>query len=158
MIALFSTLITALGAAGGGSIFKMLSTLVSKIGETKRLAEKRELVREIKEGNINVQIQKQIFGNDSKGGMYEHRTRRFVAMVSVTILGIIGVLSTIYPDAPLLTLDARDGSVDFLWGLVSWPVQEDSVEAITTGHLAVSIVSILAAIVGFYGTPSAGER
>ena len=157
MIALFSTLITALGAAGGGSIFKMLTALVSRVGEAKRLQAKQDLVREVKEGNLNVQIQKAIFG-DSKGGLYEHRTRRIVAVVAVTVLGIIGLLGTIFPSAPLLTLDARDGHLDILWGLFSIPVQEDKVESITTGHLAVAVVSILAAVIGFYGTPSAGER
>jgi hypothetical protein len=157
MIALFSTLITALGAAGGGSIFKMITSVVGRIGEAKRLQAKQDLVREVKEGDLNVQIQKQIFGN-SKGGLYEHHTRRIVAVVSVTVLGAIGLLGTIFPDAPLLTLDASNGHINILWGLFSVPVQEDKVEAITTGHLAVAVVSILAAVIGFYGTPSAGER
>jgi hypothetical protein len=161
MFGLITMLISTLGAAGMGSILKMAGGLVASIAEQKAAAEKRELVRELAISNANAELQKNLFGEpDKESSMFTRATRRIIALIGMCNFFVISVLCTIWPTVPLVTFtppESKD-SLKILWGLISFPASEEVTSTITTGHISLISVATLAAITGFYFTPSAGRK
>jgi hypothetical protein len=154
MIGLVTTLVSTMGAAGMGSVLKIVAGAIDRFAAAREMREKRKLAAEIGKGKIDVAFQEQVFGNNA-GGMYARVTRRTLAIIGMLNLATISILCTIWPSVPLVTFipPANQQNFTILWGLFKFPLAEGATVVITTGHLALSTVTILAAIVGFYFTP-----
>tara|TARA_R110000772_G_scaffold60742_1_gene137068 strand:+ start:7545 stop:8030 length:486 start_codon:yes stop_codon:yes gene_type:complete len=161
MFGLITMLLSTLGAAGMGSILKMAGGLVASIAEKKAAAEKRELVRELAISNANADLQKNLFGEpDKQTGMFTRATRRIIALIGMCNFFVISVLCTIWPSVPIITFTPPESkeSLSILWGFIKFPAGEEVTSTITTGHITLISVATLAAIIGFYFTPSAGGK
>jgi hypothetical protein len=159
MIGLFSSLLTVMGSAGLGSILKIVAVVVGKIGEAKKWKAKQELVRELQHNKANIRYERLLYG-DTKVGMANTLTRRVIGFVAVTGVVCVTLLSTIWPDVPLVTLTDGEGTAKFLFGLVEFPVNKERPVVLSSGHLAVIGLSLLSACLGFIGTDpaSSGDR
>ena len=154
MTGLITMLVSTMGATGMGSALKMIGGLIDRMAAASEAREKRKLAAEIGKGKIDASFQAQVFGND-EGGMYARATRRTLAIIGMLNLAAISILCTIWPSVPLVTFvpPANQRSFSILWGLFTIPLDEGTTVVITTGHLSLATVTILAAIVGFYFTP-----
>jgi hypothetical protein len=159
MIGLFSSLLTVMGSAGLGSILKIAAVVVGKLGEAKKWRAKQDLVRELQNQKANIRYEKLLYG-DTKVGMANTLTRRVIGTIAVLGVCSVTLLSTIWPDVPLVTLTDGDGTAKFLWGLFELPVNQEKPVILSSGHLAVIGLSLLSACLGFIGTDpaSSGDR
>lgn len=161
MFGLITMLLSTLGATGMGSILKMAGGLIASIAEKKAAAEKRELARELAVSRANAELQKNLFGEpDKETAMFTRATRRFLAVIGMCNFFVISVLCTIWPTVPLVTFTPPESKTGykFIWGLIDIPAQTDITTTITTGHISLVSITTLAAIIGFYFTPSAGGK
>jgi hypothetical protein len=161
MFGLITMLLSTLGATGMGSLLKMAGGIVASIAEKKAASEKRELARELAITNANADLQKALFGEpDKEATMFVRATRRFLACIGMCNFAIISILCTLWPGVALVTFTPPESKTGykFIWGLIDIPAQSAITSTITTGHIALVSVTTLAAIVGFYFTPSAGGK
>ena len=161
MFGLITMLLSTLGATGMGSLLKMAGGIVASVAEKKAAAEKRELARELAITNANADLQKALFGEpDKEITMFTRATRRFLACIGMFNFAIISILCTLWPGVSLVTFTPPESKTGykFIWGLIDIPAQSAITSTITTGHIALVSVTTLAAIVGFYFTPSAGGK
>lgn len=161
MFGLLTMLLSTLGATGMGSMLKMVGGIVASIAEKKAAGEKRELARELALSKANAELQKNLFGEpDKEMAMFTRATRRFLAVIGMCNFAVISILCTLFPTVPLVTFTPPESKTGykFLWGLIDIPGQAEITTTITTGHIALVSITTLAAIVGFYFTPSAGGK
>ena len=154
MVGLLTMIFSTLGATGMGSVLKMLGGLVDRWAAASETRAKNELLREVERSKIDVKWQESIFGND-EGGRFARGTRRIIAVIGMLNFATISILCTIWPSVPLITFtppEQREG-FSFLWGLVDFPSGSAATVVVTTGHLAITSLVTLGAIVGFYFTP-----
>ena len=153
MMVFLTTLLPLVGT-GFGSFMKIIGGYMDRKAAIDEAREKRKLAAEIGKGKIDATFQAQVFG-DSEGGAYARHTRRVLAVIGMCTLSAIGILCTIWPTVPLHTfaISPEGGRIEILFGLFSWPATNDTIVVLTTGHLALTVVTILSTIVGFYFTP-----
>ena len=161
MFGLITMLLTTLGATGMGSLLKMVGGIFAAAADAKASAAKRELARDLAMSNASVEMQKALFGETDKDtALFTRSTRRIIALIGMLNFFVISTLCTIWPTAPLVTFTPPENkeAVSILWGLARFPSGADITVTITTGHIALVSVATLAAIIGFYFTPSAGGK
>jgi hypothetical protein len=154
MFGLVTMLVSTLGATGMGSILKIIAGIVDRIAAGKEAQEKREMLREMRMAEASIEFQRSVFGND-EGGRFARSTRRLLALIGMLNFAAISILCTLWPTVPLITFvpPANRSEFSLLWGLFKFPLDNSTTVAITTGHLALSALVTLGAIVGFYFTP-----
>ena len=147
-------LVSTMGATGMGAILKIIGGIFDRRSAAAEAREQRKLARAAHENQLDIDFQKALFGND-KGGVYARATRRMLAVIGMLNLAAISVLCTIWPTVPLVTFvpPEHQRSFSVLWGIFTIPLDNGTTVVITTGHLALTTVVVLAAIVGFYFTP-----
>ena len=154
-------LLSTLGATGMGSLLKMAGGIVASVYENRAAESKRRLARDLALSKADAELQKNLFGEpDKEVTLFTRTTRRILALIGMLNFFTISVLCTLYPSVPLITFippDSKEG-FKFLWGFITIPAGHEITVVITTGHIALISVTTLAAIVGFYFTPSAGRR
>ncbi len=154
MTGLITMLVSTMGATGMGSLLKIVGGLVDKWASASEAREKRELARELQLRDADIEFQKAVFG-DSEAGTYARGTRRILALIGMLNLATISILCTLFPSVHLITFTppANRANIKILWGLFDFPLDSATTVVVTTGHMALATVTILAAIVGFYFTP-----
>lgn len=154
MTGLITMLVSTMGATGMGSALKIIGGIFDRLAAAQEAKEKRELARELQLRDADIEFQKAIFG-DTEGGAFARATRRLLAIIGMLNLAAISILCTLWPSAALVTFVPPANRPDFslFWGLVNVPLETGTTVVITTGHLALATVTILAAIIGFYFTP-----
>ena len=147
MIELITTLITAGGSAGFGSLLKVFGGLFDSLNKTRELKAEIELARRAKEMGYEIELQK--MHNDP----YSRTTRRLLALIGMSTLSILTLWCAFVPEIPLVTLAREAGEGSLLFGLITYPVSGQTL-TVTLGHIAlVSGTVVLPMIVGFYFTP-----
>ncbi|RMH31453.1 MAG: hypothetical protein D6692_00450, partial [Planctomycetota bacterium] len=64
------------------------------------------------------------------------------------------LICTWYPDVPITVYQpAADGSIRFLWGLISYPVKGDQTVTLTTGAVAWAQLHIVSLVLSAYFMP-----
>jgi hypothetical protein len=162
MFGLITMLLSTLGATGMGSMLKIVGGFVQSRNEAKEAQEKRELVRDMQQGNADLEFQKAVFGDasdDPEATIFTRTTRRIIALIGMLNFATISILCTIYPTVELVTFVPPEQAqeISILWGLYTMPVDEGITTSITTGHISLVSITTLGAIIGFYFTP-AGKR
>lgn len=155
MVGLITMLVSTLGATGMGSILKIIGGICDRKAAAVEAREKRKLAKYIAENESAIKFQEAVFGDGEAGG-YARGTRRMLALIGMCNLFTISTLCTIWPSVPLLTFIPPTSKDRFilLWGLIDIPLTDGTTVVITTGHLALATITILASIVGFYFTPA----
>jgi len=140
-----------------GSALKIVAGIFDNRARKGVLREQRKLVRDLKIAQANLDFQDKVFGNN-EGGMYARTTRRILAVIGMVNLFIISILCTINPAKPLLTFTPPENKeyFEFLF-FFKIPIGSDITTIVTTGHMALATVTILAIIVGFYFTPGGSK-
>jgi hypothetical protein len=149
---IFSTL----GATGMGSLLKVGAGIIDRIAGAKEAHEKREMIRDLERSKLDVEVQKMVFGDSSpETSMFARQTRRILAVIGMINFFVISVLCTLFPSVELITFfpPVNKESLDFLWGMITIPLNLDSTVVITTGHITLVSIITLAAVIGFYFTP-----
>jgi len=160
MFGLAITLISTLGATGMGSILKIFAGHIQSKNATREAREKRKLFKDLKENDQAVQFQTAVFGEaDEKTAIFTRTTRRIIALIGMFNFATISILCTIWPTAELVTFMPTENIQSFkiLWGLIEFPINNESTVRITTGHIALSSFTSLGAIIGFYFTPGGSK-
>lgn len=160
MFGLAITLISTLGATGMGSILKIFAGHIQSKNTAREAREKRKLFKDLKENDQAVEFQTAVFGEtDEKTAMFTRTTRRIIALIGMFNFATISILCTIWPTAELVTFMPTENIQSFkiLWGLIEFPINNESTVRITTGHIALSSFTSLGAIIGFYFTPGGSK-
>lgn len=155
MFGLITMLVSTLGATGMGAMLKVIAGIVDRYGAAKESAQKRELIREMQLRKADIEFQQAVFGGNDEAGRFTRSTRRIIALIGMCNFAIISILCTIFPSVELITFLPIENAtnINFLWGLVKIPLNSGTTVVITTGHIALSSVATLSAIVGFYFVP-----
>lgn len=158
MFGFLTMIITTLGAAGMASAAKMIAGIIDRIGAAKEKAQDRELIRDLERTQLDLEVQKMIFGGNGESAKYSRGTRRFMALIAGFTFSTVTILCTIWPSIPLVTFAnfaAQGSSWSLLWGLVTIPTAlAGTTVVITTGHVVLLAMAMLAAVFGWYFTPS----
>ena len=156
MFGLITMLLSTLGATGMGSMLKIVAGIVDRIGAAKESAQKREIIREMQLRKADIEFQKEVFGGNDDASMFTRSTRRIIALIGMLNFATISILCTIYPSVELITFIPPANITEFnlLWGLIKFPINQGTTVAITTGHIALTSIATLGAIIGFYFTPA----
>lgn len=160
MFGLAITLISTLGATGMGSILKIFAGHIQSKNTAREAREKRKLFKDLKENDQAVEFQTAVFGEaDEKTAIFTRTTRRIIALIGMFNFATISILCTIWPTAELVTFMPTENIQSFkvLWGLIEFPINNESTVRITTGHIALSSFTSLGAIIGFYFTPGGSK-
>lgn len=154
MFELLTMFITGGGSAILGSLLK---GVFGAIVDSREQKYQLEMAREIRTNEFALKFQEQL--NKPADSRFTRATRRLLAVIGMSTLSAVTILTTIYPSVPLLTYTniSGEGTNSFLWGLVNLQASQTPV-AVTTGHLALFTTTIVyPMIVGFYFTPG-GRR
>ena len=156
MFGLITMLLSTLGATGMGSMLKIVAGIIDRIGAAKESREKRELIREMQLREADIKFQESVFGGVDEASTYTRTTRRIIALIGMLNFSTISILCTIYPSVELVTFIPPSHLTEFslFWGFITLPINQGATVAITTGHIALTSIATLGAIVGFYFTPS----
>lgn len=156
MFGLITMLVSTLGATGMGSILKISAGLIDRIGAAQEAKEKRELIREMEMRKLDAEFQKAVFGGNDEAGMFVRATRRIIALIGMLNFAAVSILCTLHPSVELVTFVPPSNVAKFklFWGLIDFPLNSGATVSITTGHIALTSVTILGAIIGFYFTPA----
>lgn len=160
MFGLITMLLSTLGATGMGSMLKIVGGIFQSMNEQRAAKAQRELARDLAMSKSNAALQKSIFGEpNEQTASYTRATRRLIALIGMLNFAIISILCTLYPTVDIITFTPPEQkeSIDILWGLFHMPLGNSETLAITTGHIALTSVSILGAIIGFYFTPGGSK-
>jgi hypothetical protein len=155
MVGLLTMIFSTLGATGMGSLLKILGGLFDRMAAASETRAKRELLDYIEKSKLSVEWQGAVFGND-ESGRFARGTRRIIALIGMCNFAVISILCTLWPGAELTTfkLPEHRSNFELLWGLIRLPMDAgEPTVVITTGHLALTAMVTLGAIVGFYFTP-----
>ena len=156
MFGLITMLLSSLGATGMGSMLKIVSGIVDRIGAARESREKRDLIREMQLREADIKFQEAVFGGTDEASTYTRATRRVIALIGMLNLATVSILCTIYPSVELITFIPPANLTEFnlFWGFIKFPINQGATVAITTGHIALTSVTMLGAIIGFYFTPA----
>lgn len=124
------------------------------IAESRSHKYELELARECRNNEQALQFQKQI--NSGEGGLFTRVTRRLLALIIMSTLSAVIILSILFPEATIIAPQniAGEGNIEIFFGFITFPKEQATLE-ITTGALAYYFVVVLAPMVtGFYFTPS----
>ena len=159
MFGLITMLLSTLGATGMGSMLKILGGAVQARNEAKEAEAKRELIRDMQMKNADLEFQKAIFGDasdDPEATIFTRTTRRIIALIGMLNFATVSILCTLYPSVELITFipPAHLTEFNLFWGFIKFPINQGATVAITTGHIALTSITILGAIIGFYFTPA----
>ena len=160
MFGLVTMLLSTLGATGMGSMLKIVGGIFQSINEQRAAKAQRELARDLAMTKSNVELQNALFGPaNEETSKYTRATRRLIALIGMLNFAIISILCTLYPTIEIITFTPPEQkkAMDILWGLFHRPYGNSDTLAITTGHIALTSVSILGAIIGFYFTPGGSK-
>ena len=162
MFGLITMLLSTLGATGMGSMLKIVGGFVQSRNEAKEAEAKRELVRDMQQGNADLEFQKAVFGDasdDPEATIFTRTTRRIIALIGMLNFATISILCTLYPGVELITFTPPENkeSIKILRGLFTIPSGGEITSSITTGHISLVSIDTLGAIIGFYFTPG-GKR
>jgi len=155
MFSIITMLLSTLGATGMGSLLKIFGGIVDRWGAAKEAREKRKMMATLRSQKISTDLYAQIFAGDSEGAKWSRATRRMLALIGMMNMFVISVICIIWPDVPLITFtmpEYREG-VRLLWGLVEFPSSTAITTVITTGHITLMTMTILASVIGFYFCP-----
>jgi|TARA_R110000744_G_scaffold8761_4_gene28696 hypothetical protein len=149
-------LLSTLGATGMGSMLKIVAGIVDRVGAAKESREKRELIREMQLREADIKFQESVFGGTDESSIYTRSTRRVIALIGMLNFATVSILCTIYPSVELVTFipPAHLTEFNLFWGFIKFPINQGATVAITTGHIALTSITILGAIIGFYFTPA----
>ena len=154
MIQLMTLFLTGGGAAVLGSLLK---GVFGAIVDSREHKYQLEMAREVRTNEMALEFQQIL--NDPRDGKFTRATRRILAVIGMSTLSAVTILTAIYPSVPLLTTTNIDGEGrhSFLWGLIDLQASQTPM-VLTTGHLALFTTTIVyPMIVGFYFTPG-GRR
>lgn len=156
MFGLITMLLSTLGATGMGSMLKIVAGIVDRVGAAKESREKRELIREMQLREADIKFQESVFGGTDEASIYTRATRRIIALIGMLNFATVSILCTLYPSVKLITFipPAHLTEFNLFWGLIKFPINQGATVAITTGHIALTSITILGAIIGFYFTPA----
>jgi|TARA_R110002167_G_scaffold136856_2_gene323686 hypothetical protein len=156
MFGLITMLLSTLGATGMGSMLKIVAGIVDRVGAAKESREKRELIREMQLREADIKFQESVFGGTDESSIYTRSTRRVIALIGMLNFATVSILCTIYPSVELVTFipPAHLTEFNLFWGFIKFPINQGATVAITTGHIALTSITILGAIIGFYFTPA----
>ena len=156
MFGLITMLLSTLGATGMGSMLKIVAGIVDRVGAAKESREKRELIREMQLREADIKFQESVFGGTDESSIYTRSTRRIIALIGMLNFATVSILCTIYPSVELVTFipPAHLTEFNLFWGFIKFPINQGATVAITTGHIALTSITILGAIIGFYFTPA----
>ena len=156
MFGLITMLLSTLGATGMGSMLKIVAGIVDRVGAAKESREKRELIREMQLREADIKFQESVFGGTDEYSIYTRSTRRVIALIGMLNFATVSILCTIYPSVELVTFipPAHLTEFNLFWGFIKFPINQGATVAITTGHIALTSITILGAIIGFYFTPA----
>lgn len=160
MFGLITMLLTTLGATGMGSMLKIVGGVFSSIAESKEMAARRELIRDLQLKGADREFQKTVFGEvNADTSAFTRGTRRLIALIGMCNFAIISILCTLYPGVELITFTPPENkeAISIFFGLIKFPSGADITTSITTGHISLVSIATLGAIVGFYFTPG-GKR
>ena len=92
----------------------------------------------------------------TKRRLYTRSTRRIIALIGMLNFATVSILCTLYPSVELITFipPAHLTEFNLFWGFIKFPINQGATVAITTGHIALTSITILGAIIGFYFTPA----
>ncbi|WOO40368.1 hypothetical protein [Rubellicoccus peritrichatus] len=155
MLALLATFIASVGSAGIGSILKIIAGLIDSYAARGEAREKREALRDAKKNAHNIEFAKLLYGDGETLHIFSRWTRRIVALIGVSTLAVLGILALLWPTAPIVTFypPEQQQSFSLLWGLLTIPIRAGETVTVSSGHIALMVVSIFSMIVGFYFTP-----
>jgi hypothetical protein len=154
MFELITMFFTAGGSAALGSVLK---GVFGAISDSRQQKFELELAREARGNEFALKFQEQL--NSGEGGMFTRATRRMLSIILSCTLSCVVILCTLFPSQKIITLKnpTGEGATEFLFGLITFPVEQSPV-VVTTGHLAGYFVVVLSPmILGFYFTPG-GRR
>ena len=156
MFGLITMLLSTLGATGMGSMLKIVAGIVDRVGAAKESREKRDLIREMQLREADIKFQESVFGGTDESSIYTRSTRRVIALIGMLNFATVSILCTIYPSVELVTFipPAHLTEFNLFWGFIKFPINQGATVAITTGHIALTSITILGAIIGFYFTPA----
>jgi hypothetical protein len=139
-----------------GSMLKIVAGIVDRVGAAKESREKRELIREMQLREADIKFQESVFGGTDESSIYTRSTRRVIALIGMLNFATVSILCTIYPSVELVTFipPAHLTEFNLFWGFIKFPINQGATVAITTGHIALTSITILGAIIGFYFTPA----
>ena len=155
MTQLFVTLFSSVGAAGLGSGLKIFGGFIQAIMEARNIAAREKMALIIQNRKVDHAFQKSVFGSNNPDSASSLFTRRILAIIGMCTLSAMGLIAISYPSVPLWTFTPAEakGSVSLLWGFVNFPQSANLVSTVTLGHLAISVLTTLSMIVGFYFPP-----
>ena len=154
MFELLTLFLTGGGSAAMGSILK---GVFGALTDARSQKYELELAREARNNENAIEFQKAL--NSGDGGAFTRATRRMLALIGMSTLSFVSVVTTLYPSVPILSTTniTGEGRKEILFGLISFPAEQTNL-VITTGHISLFICSVvLPMIVGFYFTPG-GRR
>jgi hypothetical protein len=154
MIEILTMFLTSGGSAMLGSVLK---GVFGAITDSRQNKYELELARECRNNAQALEFQKQI--NSGEGGLFTRVTRRLLAVIIMSTLSAVIILSILFPEATIIAPQniGGEGNIEIFFGLITFPKEQATLE-ITTGALAYYFVVVLAPMVtGFYFTPS-GKR
>ena len=154
MFELLTLFLTGGGSAAMGSILK---GVFGAITDSRQQKYEMEMARECRNNEFAIQFQASL--NNGPGGAFTRATRRMLALIGMFTLSFITCVTTIYPSVPLISTTniTGEGKKEFLFGLISFPVEQAPL-VVTTGHIALfEATVVLPLIIGFYFTPG-GRR
>jgi hypothetical protein len=155
MTQLFVTLFSSVGAAGLGSGLKIFGGFIQSLMESRNIAAKEKMALILQSRKADNAFQKSVFGGNSADSASALVTRRILAVIGMCTLSAMGLIAISYPGEALYTFTPADvkGNISLFWGFVNFPQSADLVSTVTLGHLAISVLTTLSMIVGFYFTP-----
>ena len=144
---------------GGGSavLGSLLKGVFGSIVDAREHKYQLEMAREVRTNEMALDFQQIL--NDPKDSRFTRATRRMLAVIGMSTLSAVTILTAIYPSVPLVTHTntSGEGRNSVLWGLIDFQASQAPM-VLTTGHLALFTTTIVyPMIVGFYFTPG-GRR
>lgn len=143
-----------------GSVLKMISGALDSAQQRKADEARLKLIYELKGRRADKNFQASIFGDSEAAVLYGRHTRRIIAIIGVCNFFVLTVLAILFPTAEITTFTLPEFNKPFtlLWGLISIPSNKPITVILTTGHIAIVGLHILAIIFGFYFTPGGRQK
>jgi hypothetical protein len=154
MFELLTLFLTGGGSAAMGSLLKGFFGAFSDARQQKY---ELELARETRSNEFAVSFFQQL--NNGEGGAFTRATRRMLALIGMSTLSFVTIITAVFPSAPILSTTnlTGEGKNEIFFGLISFQAEQANL-VITTGHICLFQCSVvLPMIVGFYFTPG-GRR